>query len=268
MTFSPHPDWIVPDWPAPARVRALFTTRPGGVSVGPHASLNLGLNAGDDVAAVQANRARLAAAIGARPGWLAQVHGTAVANADQAAYAATPPAADASVTVAPGVACAVLVADCLPVLLCDVEGRAVGAAHAGWRGLCAGVIEQAVATLRQRVGGPAELLAWLGPSIGPTRFEVGAEVRDAFLAAALPGEDVATEAAFTPVPGTGPGSALPPKYLASLPALARLRLARHDVTRVFGGTWCTYDAPARFYSYRRDRVTGRMAAMVWLEKGR
>jgi len=257
-------DWIVPDWPAPANVRAVFTTRAGGVSQGPQATFNLGYKADDDPAAVSANRALLVQRTGVPAAWIAQVHGPRVVDAQAAlesVEAGDPLQADASVTSAIGLASTVMVADCMPVLLCDAQGRAVGAAHAGWRGLCAGVIEQTVQALRARLpqgGADAQVIAWLGPCIGPQAFEVGPEVREAFLAAATPQERAATQAAFVAHGDPDVG-----KSLADLCALARLRLAREGVTDVSGGQWCTVSDPARFYSYRRDRTTGRMAALVW-----
>ncbi|MBN4665827.1 peptidoglycan editing factor PgeF [Pandoraea nosoerga] len=259
-------DWIVPDWPAPANVRAVFTTRAGGVSEGPQATFNLGYKADDDPEAVRVNRERLRAYTGVPSAWVAQVHGPRVVDARDAlaaAEAGEPLQADASITTAVGLASTVMVADCLPVLLCDAGGRAVAAAHAGWRGLCAGVIEQTVQALRARLkdeadGAEASVIAWLGPCIGPTAFEVGPEVRAAFLDAATPEERDATRAAFV-----ARGAPQADKSLADLCALARLRLAREGVTNVSGGQWCTVGDPARFYSYRRDRVTGRMAALVW-----
>jgi len=259
-------DWIVPDWPAPANVRAVFTTRAGGVSQGPQATFNLGYKADDDPEAVRTNRALLATRTGVPSAWVAQVHGPRVVDA-QAAFdavsAGEPLQADASATDAIGLASTIMVADCLPVLLCDAQGRAVAAAHAGWRGLCAGVIEQTVQALRARLpksgaNDDTQVIAWLGPCIGPTAFEVGPEVREAFLEAATPQERDATSAAFVPHGDPEVG-----KSLADLCALARLRLAREGVTSVSGGTWCTVGDPARFYSYRRDRTTGRMAALVW-----
>lgn len=234
---------ILPDWPAPANVRACTTTRQGGVSAGPYASLNLGDHVGDDPAHVTENRARLRRelALPAEPLWLTQVHGIAVAEGQGGC-------ADASVAFAPGTVCTVMTADCLPLLLCDRAGTAVAAVHAGWRGLLAGVIEAAVARLRIPA---AELLVWLGPAIGPQSFEVGEEVRTAFMA-----EDAAAAAAFRPAPGG--------RWLADLYALARLRLARCGITAVYGGGLCTFSDAARFYSYRRDGVTGRMASLIWL----
>jgi YfiH family protein len=241
---APHPEWILPDWPAPPGVGAFITTRAGGVSTGAYASLNLGLRAGDDPEAVAANRARLRAALPQEPRWLRQVHGAAVADADGLTGA---PEADAAVARRPGTVCAVLVADCIPVLLADLRGTTVAVAHAGWRGLAAGVIENTIG----RMGAPGhELLAYLGPGIGPRAFEVGTDVRDAFLAG-----DREAERAFAPC--------APGKWLADLFLLARQRLRRAGVTRVHGGGLCTHSDPRRFFSYRRDRVTGRMAAVIW-----
>jgi polyphenol oxidase len=237
---------MVPDWPAPARVRALITTRAGGVSRGAFESLNLGDRVGDDPVAVAENRARVAAHVPRPPLWLRQVHGTRVAHA-----ATDHPGceADAAIAREPGEVLVVMTADCLPVLLADDGGTAVAIAHAGWRGLAAGVIERSVAALRVQ---PEHLVAYLGPAIGPSAFEVGNEVREAFVAA-----DAAAAAAFAPgVPG---------KWLADLYALGRLRLARLGTTRVFGGQFCTYSEPERFFSYRRDGITGRMASLIWLE---
>ena len=247
--MSAH-DWIAPDWPAPCRVRALITTRAGGVSRGAYAGLNLGLRSGDDIEAVTRNRASLRQCLPAEPLWLRQVHGTTVAEADAAAGN---PEADAAVARRPGTVCAVLTADCLPLLLCDEEGTVVAAAHAGWRGLCSGVIEQ---TLRAMDRPPETLLAYLGPAIGPAAYEVGADVRDAFIAADR-GGGAETEAAFAP--------GKPGKFYADLYALARRRLARSGVIRIFGGGYCTYAERERFYSYRRDGATGRMASLVWIQ---
>ncbi len=238
--------WIEPDWPAPARVRALITTRAGGVSRGAYAGLNLGLGSGDDAGDVARNRASLAHWLPAEPLWLRQVHGTTVARADTAEGT---PEADAALARAPGRVCAVLTADCLPLLLCDAAGTTVAAVHAGWRGLCSGVIEQALLAIDRP---PPSLLAYLGPAIGPAAFEVGAEVRAAFVAA-----DAQAEAAFAP--------GRPGKFYADLYALARQRLVRGGVTQVYGGGYCTYNERERFYSYRRDGVTGRMASLIWIE---
>ncbi len=238
--------WLLPEWPAPPAVRALVTTRAGGVSRGPYASLNLADHVGDTAAAVAENRRRLCARLPAEPLWLRQVHGSAVVDA---AAAAPDAEADAALTRQPGTVCAVLTADCLPVLLCSRSGRTVCAAHAGWRGLAGGVLEAAVAALAES---PEDLLAWLGPAIGPRAFEVGDEVRAAFLAAAPQ-----AEAAFAP--------AAPGKWLADLYLLARQRLQAAGVVRIFGGGLCTFSDAARFYSYRRDGITGRMAALIWTE---
>ncbi len=241
---APH-DWIAPDWPAPARVRSLITAREGGVSTGAHASFNLGLSAGDDAAAVHANRARLRALLPQEPKWLRQVHGARAVLADSLPGI---PDADASVARNAGTVCAVMIADCLPVLLCDTRGGVVGIAHAGWRGLSSGVVENTVNAMGVA---PDEVIAYLGPAIGPDAFEVGADVRNAFVVA-----DPGAGAAFT--------AYREDKWLADLFELARRRLARCGVQRVFGGGLCTYRDPARFYSYRRDKTTGRMAALIWL----
>lgn len=242
-----NPAWIVPGWPAPANVRALTTTRAGGVSVGRYASLNLGDHVGDDPAAVAQNRAVLRASLPAEPLWLNQVHGIAVARVGEATGV---PEADAAVAREPGAVCAVMTADCLPVLLCDRRGTVVGAAHAGWRGLAAGVIEATVAAMAID---PAGLMAWLGPAIGPQAFEVGDEVRETFMQ-----HDPAAGQAFAP---HGEG-----KWLADIYLLARQRLAALGVTDVFGGDFCTFSDSARFYSYRRDGATGRMATLIWLRR--
>ena len=239
-------EFIQPDWPVPAAVRAAVTTRKGGASTGRYASLNLATHVGDDPDAVAENRRRLRAALGlpAEPAWLAQVHGRAVAMLP----GPLPANADAAVTFGKGAVCAVLVADCLPVMLAGRRGDRVGIAHAGWRGLAAGVVEATVAALAAK---PGELVAWLGPCIGPRAFEVGPEVREAFVA-----RDAAAAQAFRP------GRA--GRFLADLPALARPRLAACGVSEVHGGDLCTHEDPARFFSYRRDGETGRMAALIWL----
>lgn len=236
---------IVPDWPAPPQVHALQTTRQGGYSQPPYDSLNLGMHVGDDALMVASNRHILAARLPSEPVWLEQAHGKQVVWAEQAGCQ---PRADACVTQCRGAVCAVMTADCLPILLCDRVGSRVGAVHAGWRGLVAGVIEAAIAALD--VPG-AELLAWLGPAIGPQAFEVGEEVRAAFLA-----QDPAAALAFQ---SRGQG-----QYLADIYQLARQRMHALGVSAIFGGDGCTYHEPSRFYSYRRDGVTGRMASMIWL----
>lgn len=239
--------FIIPDWPAPPNVRALATTRGGGVSAGPYASLNLGDHVGDEPAAVAANRAILRRQLPAEPLWLRQVHGTRCVVAEEVATAAE---ADASISFTAGRVCAVLTADCLPVLFCDVGGTAVAAAHAGWRGLLAGVLEKSALALRRS---PGEMMAWLGPAIGPAAFEVGDEVRAAFVA-----HDAAAAGAFVP---QGPG-----KWLCDLYALARQRLAALGIRRIAGGAWCTATDAERFFSYRRDGATGRMASLIWLDR--
>jgi YfiH family protein len=241
------PDLLLPDWPSPPGVRAVMTLRTGGASGGPYASLNLGDHVGDVPEAVAGNRQRLreALALPAEPFWLEQVHGTEVARFGGPDRRR----ADAAVALEHGQVCAVMVADCLPVLLADRGGTCVAAAHAGWRGLATGVLEAAVAALPVD---PSRMTAWLGPAIGPEAFEVGPEVREAFVA-------VDPDAAEAFRPGTGD------RWLADVYHLARQRLARAGVTEVHGGGLCTVSEPARFFSYRRDGVTGRMAALVWRE---
>lgn len=239
-------DWIVPEWPAPPQIRSLVTTRHGGVSRGAYSSLNLGDHVGDDPLAVAENRRRLASRLGTHPVWLNQVHGTLVLDAGQA-HSALRPEADASFARRSGVACAVMTADCLPVLLCDKAGSVVAAAHAGWRSLYAGILERTVAAMACP---GEELLAYFGPAIGPQAFEVGDEVRTAFV-----GANAQDELAFKAHGG---------KWLADIYLLARQRLARLGVDAVFGGDYCTVDEPERFFSYRRDGVTGRMTSMIWL----
>ena len=250
-------DWLAPAWAGAGPVGALMTTRAGGASVGPYASMNLGVAVGDDPAAVAANRAGFAIACGAAPVFLRQVHGTRVvriASAD-AAPGAPDHAADASVTTEPGVACAVQVADCLPVLFAAPDGRGVGAAHAGWRGAAGGVLEATVAALCAAAAcRPGDLDAWLGVCIGPRRFEVGADVLEAFGAA--PGG--ADPRRFVP---TAEG-----KWLADLAGLARDRLVAAGVGRVAAAPGCAFEDASRFFSFRRDRITGRMAAAVWIER--
>jgi len=230
-------------------VRALTTTRAGGVSRSPYDSLNLGDHVGDAPEAVAKNRDLLASELGlpSAPAWLKQVHGIEVV---EAMPGCTVPTADAAFTDQAGVVCAVMTADCLPVLLCDLDGRVVAAAHAGWRGLADGVIEATVARMAVE---PGRLLAWLGPAIGPDAFEVGDEVRDTFIA-----YDPVAEKAFRRSPKG--------RWLADIYLLARQRLSALGVTRVYGGDFCTYQDEQRFFSYRRDGVTGRMASLIWLEK--
>jgi len=242
---------LTPEWPVPEGVRAAFTLRSGGVSAPPFESLNLGAHVGDEAAAVAENRRRMCTqlCLPTEPAWIEQVHGTGVLDLDRSPQAPAPgAAADAVIARRAGRVCAVQVADCLPVLFAACEGSVVGAAHAGWRGLAAGVLEATVAALGVE---PGRLLAWLGPAIGREHFEVGDEVRTAFV-----GRDSRAALAFA---GNRRG-----RWQCDLVALARQRLAALGVTAVFGGTWCTYADAARFFSYRRDGRCGRMAALVWL----
>jgi YfiH family protein len=241
------------EWPAPARVRAVLSLRGGGRSVGAYASLNLAAHVGDDHEAVVANRARLRAQLSLpqEPLWLTQVHGTRVHDADQRAGpdASSPPEADAAVTRTDGTVLAVLVADCMPVLLCRRDGAGIAIAHAGWRGLAAGVVEAALGRLG---AAPAQLLAWLGPAIGPAHFEVGDEVRDAFCK-----HDTRATAAFAP---NARG-----RWQCDLHQLAMQRLQGSGVSSIHGASRCSFEERDGFYSYRRDGTTGRMAALIWME---
>jgi polyphenol oxidase len=253
---------LLPEWPAPARVRAAFTLRSGGVSAPPFDSLNVGVHVGDEPVAVTENRERVRRhlRLPAEPAWIEQVHGTDVLDLGSAAGAALPDAtpdqpamprttADAVLARRAGQVCVVQVADCLPVLFASRDTPAVAAAHAGWRGLAAGVLE---ATVNRLDCAPARLLAWLGPAIGPGHFEVGEEVRAAFSE-----RDAGAAVAFV---ANARG-----RWQCDLAALARRRLAAIGVKAVYGGSWCTYADPARFFSYRRDGRCGRMAALIWLE---
>jgi YfiH family protein len=261
-------DWLVPDWPAPAHVKAVCTTRADGSSLPPYNGMNLGAHVGDDPTRVSANRAELQRRIGAHPVYLNQVHGTSLLELQPD----TPDSleADGCFTRNRQLACTVMVADCLPVLLCDVRGTWVAAVHAGWRGLAGptqaapeagqGVLEVVLKQYMPQAPvdishAASKVIAWLGPCIGPSAFEVGEDVRQAFLA-----QSSRTAACFTP---SGPG-----KWLANLPALARLRLELLGVNAVFGNDgspeWCTVGNPSRFFSFRRDRITGRQAACIWL----
>jgi YfiH family protein len=237
---------IVPDWPLPAGLRAVQTTRGGGVSQGPWDSLNLALHTGDDPQTVQKNRERLSLALGLAsiPSWPRQVHGAVVV---EAASTADTVEADAVVGRGPGEVCGVQTADCLPVLFCSLDGAVVAAAHAGWRGLAGGVLE---ATLRSMARAPAEVMAWLGPAIGPEAFEVGPEVRAAFVA-----DHAGAAAAFR----AGAGD----RWFADIYRLARLRLERAGVKGIHGGGRCTYTESETFFSYRRDGTCGRMATLIW-----
>ena len=244
------PSFFVPGWPTPKNVGSLVTTRSGGVSQGAFSSLNLGAHVGDDPSAVAANRGRVVASVQGTPVWLSQVHGIVVFDAARFSDGDQPPEADASFSSKAGSVCAVMTADCLPVLFCDLAGSVVAAAHAGWRGLLAGVLDETIAAM----GEPGRnLMAYLGPAIGPQAFEVGDEVRSAFVAL-----DEASVAAFKPLQ--------PGKWLADIYLLARQRLAGQEITRIYGGSFCTVSEPDRFFSYRRDGQTGRMASMIWLDR--
>ena len=253
---GPHADWLLPGWHAPG-IGALMTTRHGGVSQGPFQSLNLRDGLGDDPQAVRQNQLRLQSAIGAQPVFLNQVHGAEVVRLFESHGAPDAPVhtADASVTSEPGVACTAQVADCLPVLFAAPNARAVGAAHAGWRGLALGVLEATLASVCELANcAPSEVKVWLGACIGPRRFEVGLDVLEAF-GASTTGGDTALFVHHTPG-----------KWLANLPQLARDRLRAAGVESISGGEWCTVEETSRFFSFRRDRVTGRMAAAIWIER--
>ncbi|MDT3251980.1 purine nucleoside phosphorylase YfiH [Serratia sp. root2] len=239
--------FILPDWPLPAGVKACSTTRGGGISLPPYDSLNLGTHVGDVASAVELNRERLVAgaSLPQMPAWLEQVHGTRVVRLD--GQTPTDLRADAVYSNVPGQVCAVMTADCLPVLFCSCAGDEVAAAHAGWRGLCSGVLEQTLAAFAAE---PGHISAWLGPAIGPQQFEVGPEVRAAFMAV-----DSAAAAAFIPHGD---------KFLADIYLLARQRLQHAGVKLVYGGDRCTVSEISQFFSYRRDGVTGRMASLIWL----
>ncbi|WP_019141113.1 peptidoglycan editing factor PgeF [Noviherbaspirillum massiliense] len=249
-------DIIVPDWPcAPANIGALSTLRSGGFSLPPYddglgdGGLNLGTHVGDRPEHVHQNRALLRSVLPAEPAWLSQVHGTTVLDA---AGVKDAPEADASVSTQRGVVCVIQTADCLPVLLCDSTGTTVGAAHAGWRGLANGVLENTIGMMRR--AGAGQIFAWLGPAIGPDQFEVGEDVLDCFRK-----QDPAFRGAFKPIP------AQPGKFLADLYLLARMRLNSAGVAKVHGGGFCTVTDARRFYSYRREKTTGRMASLIWIK---
>jgi YfiH family protein len=249
-------DLIIPDWEGmPANIGALSTTRRGGFSLAPYddgagaGGLNLGLHVQDDRQAVIQNRQLLNTILPAEPAWLTQVHGVTVVDAGSAVNA---PEADASIATAPGIVCAIQTADCLPVLFCDVAGKVVGAAHAGWRGLLHGVLQNTLTQMRN--AGAGEIIAWLGPAIGSQCFEVGAEVMQAFT-----GQDQDTQPAFKAVENS------PGKYLADIYQLARYALSRSGVSKIYGGGFCTMTDCNTFYSYRRDKMTGRMASLIWIK---
>lgn len=240
---------IMPNWPAPENVKALQTTRIGGLSQPPYAELNLGTHVHDDPLTVAINRQLLSPYLPNEPVWVNQVHGTRVIDAAQTACLED---ADAAFTTHPDVVCVTMTADCLPVLLCDQAGTVVAAVHAGWRGLCDGVIEAAV---NRMAVDPATILAWLGPAIGPQAFEVGDEVRQQFLQ-----KDAHAMAAFKPIGN---------KWRCDIYSIAKQRLQALGIHHVYGGgvdeDFCTYTDEARFFSFRRDNVTGRMASLIWLK---
>lgn len=238
---------IIPQWPLPEGVAACSTTRVGGVSLAPWNALNVGAHCGDNPEHVEENRRRVyeAAAFPSKPVWLEQVHGNTVLRLTGEPYDTK--RADASYSATPGTVCAVMTADCLPVLFCNKSGTEVAAAHAGWRGLCEGVLEETVACFKDS---PQNILAWLGPAIGPDAFEVGPEVREAFM-----DKDPQAAAAFRPAAD---------KYFANIYALARQRLTKAGIRHIYGGDRCTFSEEGDFFSYRRDRITGRMASFIWL----
>lgn len=246
-------DWIIPDWPAPHNVKALFTSRNGGVSSGingTYASLNLGTHVNDSLADVACNRALLHRYLPAEPKWLKQVHGTLPIWIERTTAAT--PEGDAVLSRKHGMVCAVMVADCLPVFLCDATGTTVGIVHAGWRGLAGGIIERSIAAMQVD---HEQLMAWLGPAIGPDYFEVGADVYETFIQ-----HDEQAAQAFMLKDNN-----YEKKWLADIFLLARQRLVSIGVTEIYGGGICTFSNPERFFSYRRDGETGRMAALIWLE---
>ena len=250
--------WIIPQWPCPPHVKSLISTRQGGVSEGAYASLNMGLHVGDKAENVHENRKILeeqAAKMG-RVGedlhilWLEQVHGVTVIGAGIPVQTDLPPVGDAAFTNKAGIACAVMTADCLPVLFCNEAGTCVAAAHAGWRGLLAGVLEKTVQTM---ACSGAQLSVYLGPAIGPNTFEVGEEVHKAFI-----DQDKESSCAFT--------ASAPGKWLADIYSLARLRLHKQGIEKIYGGHYCTFEEKSRFFSYRRDGTTGRMVSMIWMDQ--
>lgn len=242
--------WIIPDWPVPTHVNAVCTTRSGGESIAPFNSMNLGDHVGDNGLTVAANRQRVGQVLRlpTEPLWLEQVHGTVVSGMNAASCY---PIADASIARKPNQVSVIMTADCLPVLFCDRAGTQVASAHAGWRGLCDGVLEKTIEQFDCTAG---DILVWLGPAIGPEKFEVGDEVRAAFMA-----QDINAETAFKAGPQTG-------KWLADIYELARQRLAHRGIEHIYGGGLCTVSDSERFFSYRRDGQTGRMASLIWLSK--
>jgi polyphenol oxidase len=244
-------DWIVPEWPAPPHVQAFVTTRNGGASSGAYATMNLGRRTDDNPAALAENSRRLFGYLPSTPVWMDQVHGSTVVTLEASAPAAAP-IADAAITRHPGVVCAVLIADCLPILFANRAGSAVGVAHAGWRGLARGVVESTVAAFAGLNIDAGELVAWIGPGIGSAAFEVGADVVDAFC-----GGDSGAAACFAPLGGD--------KWNGDLASLAKRRLRAAGIAAIAGGGFCTYTDASRFFSYRRQHASGRMAALAWLD---
>ena len=241
-------NWLIPNWDAPQNIRAVTTTRQGGVSLPPFDSMNLGDHVNDDADAVQRNREILIHTLGLpeQPVWLNQIHSNLVSNLDDPQPLID---ADAAFTTQKNKACVVMTADCLPVLFCNTQGTVVAASHAGWRGLHAGILEKTVEAMHEP---PEQIMAWLGPAIGVNAFEVGEEVREAFISA-----QTQAEQAFKPKPNG--------KWLADIYTLARLRLEAIGVKQIYGGGECTYSDAERFYSYRRNPSTGRMASLIWIE---
>ncbi|MCF5707679.1 peptidoglycan editing factor PgeF [Pseudomonas syringae] len=238
-------DWLIPDWPAPAHIKSCVTTRAGGVSLAPFDTFNLGDHVDDSPEAVADNRSRLTTRLNVQPAWLRQVHGVVVAHADPSGVME----ADASWTQTPGIACTIMTADCLPALFCRRDGTRVAAAHAGWRGLAAGVLE---ATANSLQADPEDILVWLGPAIGQPSFEVGPEVRETFV-----NQHPKTASAFV-------ASSNPDRFMADIYSLARLRLAASGIVSVYGGGFDTFTDP-RFFSYRRAARTGRFASLIWID---
>jgi YfiH family protein len=247
MTTLNESNFIIPNWPAPANIKALQTTRTGGLSQDPYSSLNFGDHVGDDALTVARNRQLLNPFVPTEPLWLKQTHSTIVVNA---ALTSCLPEADAAYSKQKNIVCAVMTADCLPILLCDKTGTTVAAIHAGWRGLLDGVVESTIKALEIA---PQNLLAWLGPAIGPTAFEVGRDVYDGFIH-----QDAKSAQAFTV-------KNEPYKWLADIYLLARLRLQSLGVKQIYGGDYCTYTNEEKFFSFRRDGGTGRMATLIWFE---
>lgn len=262
--MSSQPQWLIPHWPGlPDNIGVLSTTRRGGVSPAPYhdgmngGGLNLGTHVGDQPHNVAENRAILRAMLPDDPVWLSQVHGTEVVDVAEVGPQQVPEA-DASLSTIPGKVCVIMTADCLPVLFADKDGKTVAAAHAGWRGLASGVLERTVEAMR--AAGAGELTAWMGAAIGAYQFEVGADVMQAFLKGALNDSDTRhVKAAFSTIDGK------PGKYLCDIYGLARYILHRAGVAHVHGGEFCTVSNSGRFYSYRRDGVTGRQATLIWIK---